>query len=161
MDKLTIKEVAPYLPYGLNYEYINFLKESKREVFDCEFFSLGIFRLDALKLVLRPMDDLIVFIKIGSVEICPIVELAKIVDGSLISNLKIKSDGKNFGIKYLDSDSIETVFCFHTEINSFGIHTPFDNNFHLVSNQLELFQKLFEWHFDVFGLIEMGLAVKL
>lgn len=30
-----------------------------------------------------------------------------------------------------------------------------------VSNQLEMFEKLFELHFDLFGLIEKGLALNI
>jgi hypothetical protein len=36
-----------------------------------------------------------------------------------------------------------------------------DTFFFPIKNQLSLFNKLFEWHFDVFGLIEKDLAINI
>ena len=113
---------------------------------------------------LRPLSDLCEEIEFDGNRIIPIVELAKIAEGGKIEKIKVKSDGQIFGVKYLDSDSIETVLCYHKEIRSFVMHTPgvgrYNDVFHLVSYQLDMFQKLFEWNFDVYGTLNQGTTIK-
>ena len=121
MEKLTIKHLAPYLPYGLKCEW-EYLKAVELQTGNIEYVVLNQF-----KPILRPLSDLTKEFEVakrGNVTPC---------DFWL---------GHNEG----------------TRINHFLRLTATRNYF---DNQLPymVMIKLFQWHFDVFGLIPEGLAI--
>jgi len=82
----------------------------------------------------------------------PIVELAKIEFGD-ISVIETKSKKNISGIRFLDEDSDTCVLAYHYETSSFGAHVErlekTENEFINVYYQLQLFQHLLKWHFDL------------
>ena len=190
MNKLELKHIAPYLPYGLKVKTTNEVSKDKihtPKFIDAELEMIYLkeipFKINQplrechlpyIKPILRPMSDLYREID-GSVGI---VELAKIAG---CKDEEIKSyvlDGQtNYTIPYtfhVDGRvfKLRGEFFFSPKAKSF-LFDYFDNgnesksNFlgdetsyqFGVDNQLELFSYLFEHHFDVFGLIEKGLAI--
>ena len=97
------------------------------------------------KLHLRPMSDLVKKIEVDGKKFVPIIELAKIKWES--KNWRLSSSGL-----YVVENGIMT---FEYTNNTFFINDI------ACTYQLNLFEKLFEWHFDVFGLIDQGLALPL
>jgi len=82
----------------------------------------------------------------------PIVELAKIEFGD-ISVIETKSKKNISGIRFVDEDSDTCVLAYHYETSSFGAHVErlekIKNEFINVYYQIELFQHLLKWHFDL------------
>ena len=58
----------------------------------------------------------------------------------------------------LEIDSHEVVFCSNTQLIKV---IPHDSNqwFYPSDVYQNIYEKLFEWHFDVFNLIEAGIAI--
>lgn len=89
----------------------------------------------------------------------PIVELAKISDLGFHKFIKLKGSEKIIGVKYFDNKGDECVFAFQPESYCFGTHYEQEKEFTLTLNQLQLFEWLFEHHFDVYNWIEAGKAI--
>lgn len=109
--------------------------------------------------ILRPLSDLTKPIKHKGEKFVPIVELAKIAEESNIKILDYKQKDSVFGVKYISEEGIECVFAFHEEGQVFAIHSINDRLFDICMYQLQLFQQLLKWHFDLFGGIESGEAI--
>ncbi len=113
--------------------------------------------------ILRPMSDLYKPC-LGNGKI-PIVELAKIavLNQNNCDDLCWEIDRS---YEYVTAIKREYRYCFgYDNIGTFWInkediydkyYTDID-----INSQLELFQKLYEWHFDIHGLIEQGLAIDI
>lgn len=150
MEKLELKHLAPYLPYGLKviipyHQEKGIMNLSKLSKYKCWLDNGGSIHLwqeqyiDKIKPILRPLSDLTKEIEHNGERFVP-KELLREISGAF----KPTDDIKNtFNICIVDG----TV----TRFSALCVHV----------NQLELFQKLFEWHFDVFGLIDKGLAIDI
>jgi hypothetical protein len=128
-----------------------------------------------LKPILRPLSDISKEIEVDGEKFIPIFELAKISnfkhDFKRIVNengtLVLYSDVSKH--PELDHPGLVHFFEMDTEDCDFdyGFESlgqdgeVFDTFFFPIKNQLSLFNKLFEWHFDVFGLIEKDLAINI
>lgn len=130
---------------------------------------------DYFKPILRPLSDISKEIEVNGEKFIPIFELAK------ISNFKhdFKRIVNENGTIVLYSDvskhpeldhpglvhffEMDTEDCdFDYGFESLGQDGEVcDTFFFPIKNQLSLFNKLFEWHFDVFGLLEKGLAIDI
>lgn len=152
--KLTLENIAYYLPYGLKAELqtaINF-----GEIYEVTGLNSDIVKLDGLeywnhlfeiKPLLRPMSQLTQKITIEGKECIPIVELAKIA----FPNVEWEAN-RSLKISYKDRYMFEywnDSFCFWDGDGKKG----------RVPNQLQLFQWLYKNKFDVFGLCDAGLAL--
>jgi len=131
MDKLELKHLAPYLPYGLKmseYEYDLVLNTNNHpnHCYDLEY-SIK----EQIKPILRPLSDLDKYIP-------------KLIEMNLQEDDKFTlmsiQESFNFKDGLIDSEQLDA------EIGGL-------NNW--VVNQLN------EWHFDVFGLIPKGLAIDI
>ncbi|MGE4412910.1 MAG: hypothetical protein AB7E45_04335 [Candidatus Caldatribacteriota bacterium] len=109
--------------------------------------------------ILRPLSDLTKEIEHKGEKFVPIVELAKIAEESNIKILDYKQKDSVFGVKYISEEGIECVFAFHEEGQAFAIHSINDRLFDICMYQLQLFQQVVKWHFDLFGGIESGEAI--
>ena len=109
--------------------------------------------------IVRPLSDLIKEIEHQGDKFVPIVELAKIAEESNIKILDYKQKDSVFGVKYISEEGIECVFAFHEEGQVFAIYSINDRLFDNCMYQLQLFQQLLKWHFDLFGGIESGEAI--
>lgn len=182
-QKLELKHIAGYLPYGLKVEHIDYDYSDKVEnkvvdvIFlakDCIGFSDGAdyyFHPEdmddynpSIKPLIRPMSDLYKpCLEDGKI---PIVELAKIAGNHFtdykISNItKPHSDIFICGVKWYDEgDECYYVFGWD-DVNGFGFHNYDTKEILFVPHQIQLFEKLYQWHFDIHGLIEKNLALDM
>ena len=169
--KLELKHLAAYLPYGFTF---------KSEM-DKPFDEVGInpiwtaegaikmfgdyclttkdnndaYSLKTCKPILRPLSQLTQEIEHNGEKFVPIVELAKIhVDyGKNDSNLKVDytfSRQDNVSITWNHASCTEPLLSDDLFIMTERIE----------QNRFWVIQKLLEWHFDIFGLIENNLAIE-
>ena len=107
------------------------------------------------KPILRPLSDLTKEIEHKGETFIPIVELARMAwKEPLINKFKI-----NNGTLWYNFDGDEYYFEFRPNKGFlFARMTPYES-FMPIDNQLGLFQKLIEWHFDIADLISKGEAI--
>lgn len=149
MKKLTIKELAPYLPFGLKWmpiivnryhlnDYWDYIREGHKT-------EMGLFQVEKIlecilndpndphkraihaKPILRPLSDLTKEIEVNGEKFVPnkfLCDKSKLAIGCHIRN-------------------------WNSNVNSIESMPVYDYN------------KLLEWHFDVFSLIEDGLAIDI
>lgn len=151
MEKLELKHLAPYFAYGLNFKakekgmywkYPNHMNEGF--IFEFDIFDTpkklsigrdGFTWLDQLLYdsnpILRQLSDLTKEIEVNGEKFVP-------RDTDLLGKYEILVIGGKFDF-FDGMGSNENIF-----------DLPY-----------EAFEKLFEWHFDVFGLIEAGLAIDI
>jgi len=132
---MELKHLAAYLPYGVKVTKADWGKILKM---DCDGTTLNCVGIDFVlhtnaKLALRPLSDLTKEIEDKGKKFVPIEKL-KDLDGEYF----IHYDGLN---AWIDDKC------------SLGLYE--------VTRTNELIQKLLEWKFDVFGLIEKGEAIDI
>lgn len=171
MEKLELQHLAPYLPYELRMKYDNnFLSPSER-LLDIENYN---FLTGLAKPILRPLSDLTKEISHDGEKFVPIIELYKIARGrykdsivkywELLSSNSIKVEMEGhlnyiFSLVYSDCD-MRLGIGFNFELYSTDLRNDNPSNIVVQCCNI-LIEKLFEWHFDVFGLIEQGLAIDI
>ncbi len=181
--KLEIKHLAPYLPYSLQTAYKN--SNNKWKVNELTTQNLvSILISDVDKPVLRPLSCLIEEIEVDSKKFIPLKKIheldetnsfdktnnfykIKFVDKVIsIKNNKYPSlEREDFCLKYL----VETTnigdyiysFTYNPELRRFGKRNDTSKAVLGIGFQLDMFNKLFEWHIDVFDLIPKGLAIDI
>jgi hypothetical protein len=160
-------------PYTLSDVIIKFLNEKSDEP------------IQNIKLILHPLSDLTKEIEHNGEKFVPMVKLLHLYETNhfhenenlkcVIFDLsKIIScehnkyeliNREDFTVKYLvPTSNLGTLiysFTYDPEIRRFACRDETRRMSLGVGHQLDLFQKLFEWHFDVFGLIEQGLAIDI
>lgn len=191
MEKLELKHIAPYLPYGLKIQcewnadgfggkvisevttFFGSVIYFKPKIITVQTVSNDII-LDRAemsdpdtKLLLRPLSDLIKPLPSGEI---PLVELAKIegrVDTSdpnyLLSELKNPSIYAA-GVKFkIENDDDDNKWDVFGYDTRYGFGRHFRPSLEQSSacNQLQLFEYLYANMFDIHGLIEKGLAVNI
>ena len=142
--KLELKHLAPYLPYGLKMKLLNFPFDGHIRILelDCGHDFHFYLQNNYVRPFLRPLSDLTKEIEVNGERFVPII--------------KLNSDClPDFGFNGMDF-----TFTFEGDMSSDGGYS-FERTTQVASNQYLLFQKLAEWHFDIFGLIEAGLAIDL
>lgn len=183
--ELELKHLAPYLPYGLKFEHVEYdysdkvnhnitkmesLSADLITFEDCSDYYFDADNCDGYNPtvvpLLLPMSSLYTEMEDGKV---PIVELAKICYQKAGYNA-IVEDGKCYVVNNQNAKIYR--FCYDQSHKSFYSMTLFvtsewrakvvrycEDRDTGVHNQLDLFIYLFENHFDVFGLIDKGLAL--
>lgn len=148
--KLEIKHLSPYFPYKLQW-----YREGFPTIEQTDFNTNADYSKKDLKPLLLPLSALTEQLPDGSV---PIVEL---MDKSFNTNWAkteyIYTDsGKNeWWVAFKDQNS-----CFGYNSDKQGFYSINGNGRDLyVHKQLQLFEYLFANQFDVFGLIDAGLAI--
>ena len=151
MEKLTIKELAPYLPYGLK------VLSERGTVYELDVYynmmGSGIEKRDlysvlenGMKPILRPLSQLTEEIEHNGKKFVPIDEIRKMSDVPYSKSFRFEEDGFKF-----------TTQLMHSE---YGNHQWLDYDFYS-NNQYEMYNKLFEWHFDTANLLGRGLALPI
>jgi hypothetical protein len=172
--KLTTRELAPYLPHGLSVKYRLIGRHSahKESILEGRMLdSLAIYQY--VKPLLRPLSQLTEEIEHNGEEFVPIRELFQMAYMSVYDC--------SFGGDFIDDVSLDEHLALKAkEILDLPPSSPAERNYYygftvelpnqflmsvngvyLTIPNFTMYQKLFEWHFDVFGLIEAGLAVEL
>jgi hypothetical protein len=169
---LTMKEIAPYLPYGLKVQaqdteeiMLLFGLSGKDTAECCHLMDIDMVRLlpinteqtefiqEYVKPVLRPLSDLTKEIEHNGQRFIPIVDLLKIKHkGWVIEKLNTRYEEIDFEINY---NYAKAHFRFMATLS---IDVWLKN---LGMQDYWIVEKLTEWHFDVFGLIEKSLAIDI
>jgi hypothetical protein len=177
--KLELKHLAPYLPYGLkmineksgsiieiqgayeNTESADIVIMSKN---GCNSHSLSIW---PFKPILRPLSDLTdkSFIEhLTRKAINQIWGYASESDFDVLEDVHYYDEGNGYGIKCICEG---WIIGFTVEFNrQKDFFLTIRNNEeqegrYLILDKLELFNWLFSHHFDIFGLIDAGLAIDI
>lgn len=171
--QITIEQLAGYLPYNLRLNVFNSdgemsscrLKEGTIFIY-CEGGPSGFIndhRPDDIKPYLRPLSSLTKEIMHNGETFVPLVEIG--ISLGLNTLEKFEEDGV---VEYGWSEKgyeDASYYCFGWDFKAknFGIfyeeYKP-NNSLHIVGG-IDQIQKLFYWHFDVFGLIDSGLALPI
>lgn len=167
MEKLELKHIAPYLPYGVKCEILNYKSDYVGEQYGIitgyywyagephyMFKDRNVAGKDStlFKPFLRPLSQLTQEIEHNGEKFTPIVELLKI---KYKDKLVEDKNSRYNDIEYSNEGYARAWFKIRAQLN---IMIP---DFNIDQLPYFLFQKLIEWHFDVFGLIDKGLAVEL
>lgn len=129
--ELTSKRLAPYLPYRLNTDK-GILSLLEVNYCECKKAMLATrFSIESIKPILRPISDITKEIEVNGEKFVPI---DFIVDNFHISIAK---------------NSPKDEFLIDCKIGS------------VLKHSYNIIQKLLEWHFDIFGLIEQDLAISI
>lgn len=169
--ELELKHLAPYLPYGLkihkdnnnkdnNNYWIMTMWEGSPITKDIYIHISTIFIRDNIfKPILRPLSDLIKSITIDEETFIPLIELNSIRGVETeAAKYQVWDDGPGFDMWHC-TWAPDYQLSFEKQTMSFYTKSPYNCND--ISPQLDMFQKLFEWQFDVFGLIDAGLAIDI
>jgi hypothetical protein len=160
--KLELKHLAGYLPYGLGIYSETYGIKSIMTISgnggDNPSDSIESVLSGKFKPLLRPLSSLVKEIEVNGERFVPIVELAKLAffkteGAELCGNFARLEDGYSFHF----SNNTDGV-CFSCRKGYDGKRWDYNC---FVPNQLVLFQKLYEWHFDIYGLIDKGLAIAI
>lgn len=167
--ELELKHLAPYLPYNLKCQVTD---KRKRKIAtlgglyndgNCVFHDTiesekGFKRI---KPILLPMSSLYTEMEDGTVHICELAKIATSDIKSLHNMSWIVEGGKDkYAAGRIEYDEItfdyDGVGAFWINRQDVYDHSYSDIDIH---SQIDLFTYLFEHHFDVFGLIDKGLAL--
>ena len=162
--KLELKHLAPYLPYGLKIkcDYYNTYGSHICEIKELSIRYYYQIMRGKSKPILRPLSDLVEYVD------CPDVMGEKIIPISALLDISLGLDwshsdylewgqGKNeWWVGFKDKPC--SYFGYNSDNGSF-YYVDKHNNHQSVKKQVDLFQKLYEWHFDVHSLIDAGLAI--
>lgn len=153
--KLELKNIAPYLPYGLNLMFeksgriINMqscYNEGSLHITDSNegnTYNLSIWNFNP---ILRPLSQLTEIIEHNGEKFVPIERLTESENGVTLSKYR------------LDNGETNTVLITYKLMGD--TFTDFvTNRGNVNSTRYEYVVKLLEWHFDVFNLIENNLAI--
>lgn len=157
-EKLELKHLAPYLPYGLKVEFdyetlIGELKSlcSFRNTCSLMFRTLwDDIHFDEIKPIHRPLSDLTKEIENNGERFVPIAELLK-----LKYPYERNYDSK-YGLITIDGEGYPKAF--YTYRANFDIMI---NPYNIRELHYWIVEKLLSWHFDLYGLIESGLAIDI
>jgi len=133
--------------------------------------------IEYFKPILRPLSDLTKKIEVNGEKFVPILELYKMrtqhmtdkIDKYYVENdtaiLKLEElttpDGNISFIHYfeIDIESERVHFSICTETVDNIKDEIIEERFGFIGNEFNMLQKLYEWHFDIHGLIEQNLAI--
>lgn len=156
MEKLELKHLAPYLPYGLRSADLYIKDFGLTSPLIAEIVPSNILKFTdgssrALP-IFYPLCDLDKEIKHNDKKFIPLVELLKIKH----KNWYEKYNGTRYG--EIGVDEKKAWFEFQATLS---VRVNFYGNSIFDYPEYWIMEKLFEWHFDVFGLITKGLAVDI
>jgi len=136
MDKLELKHLAPYLPYGLKVKIWGKIKTMTIfSSFDENEIGISSVIVDSMKPILHPLSDLTKEIEHNREKFVPI-EIINRINSRWSINAGIFNERVSKNLNIIHTEPIGSL--------------PY-----------WICQKLFEWHFDVGGLIEKGLAIDM
>lgn len=176
IKKLEIKHIAPYLPYGLKWYHSNKDGTHPITLYNANTIISAVNNQN-YKIVLRPMSDLYKEIngEVGIVELFKLYETRVfdtdkkydvVFDAPIISYEWVKYDtikSEEGILRYLRKTSnmgdLVHSFRYDPELRRFSMYDDTNRRPLAIAYQLELFSYLFANHYDIFGLLEQGLAI--
>lgn len=161
-EQLTIEHLAPYLPYMVQMYWEDF-KGDKLPSYTLKPEDIRQVLEFQNKPILRPLSDLTKEIEHNGEIFIPIELIGKlfIEKGGFYEGFfgwDLPTGGDDYQDYYLTIEQKEENLWMNTWCGR-----PDENGYEIESHVLEYtaFFQLIKWHFDVFGLIEKGLAINL
>lgn len=169
--KLELKNLAPYLPYSLKF-YVDMFEftegNSKPEM---RLLTMGNDVTMCLKYgkpILRPLSDLTKETLHNGEKVIPLIEIAKIISFYEIEKIESYSKSGDAVIYFIDSKGFKRgvdIFLSPEGYLQYNFYTRnekwAEDWTSLRIDHLRVTNQLLEWHFDVFGLIDAGLAIDI
>lgn len=154
--KLELKHLAAYLPYSVNLKsndgrLLSVMTGIQYPYIECTLEHNIANHFSNFSLILRPLADLTKEIEVNREKFIPIHRLKQ--GGTDIVDFYVE----NGNYSCYDNEGHETFYdskrmcffnCYRGDLREF-------------QEQYNAFQKLLEWHFDIFSLIDAGLAVDI
>jgi len=173
--ELTTKHLAAYLPYGLKVSNsINFadfgICQNTTELLQGYSFGNVItdkdeFGIEYCILHLRPLSDLTKEITINGETFVPMLELLKIAindfddnEGEINAGMITEWELHDLNITAYLNEELVCKLLYNKSKIKFTFISPQDLWW---SCSYSLMEKLLEWHFDIFGLLENNLAINI
>lgn len=156
-DFLDLKKIVAYLPYELRlFNKKNRQIETLKALNESGTLYTGSFFNDwnhiyNFKPILRPLSDLIKEIELNGEKFVPMVELAKIHGMQINGEIFLFSNNTFYEINIDNKKFLQ----YHLK------YKKFEHYGYCKQYELEMFEKLREWHLDIYGLIENGLAISI
>lgn len=175
--ELTLEHLSGYLPYGLKAEMLDYKSDYVGRQYDV---IIGVHQwskngdwclltdggskpsFNHIKPILRPLTDLTKEIEVNGEKFVPIIELAKISEKRFSKLIECEENESGYFVGFIGTDEQRFSFVYFHKTKSFLLHSSITTsigNSVYPANQLEMFNKLYEWHFDIHNLIEQGLAI--
>jgi hypothetical protein len=159
--KIELNRLAGYLPYGLriDYGYSN-PKNNTRYNFKLNGTNISkVLNFEEFRPILRPLSDLTKEIEVDGERFVPMKELVRIMHPSKEFRFLETSFSKNVqSVKYKYHSGRNTV-CDTINIYTEELNGGSKYCFNIVNTDYWIIQKFYEWHFDIHGLLEKGLAI--
>ena len=168
MKTIPLEYLQSYLCHNIEIEVERLIYPQRKDII-----TLGVNNIDLckktkiykLKPLLRPLSQLYQEIEHKGKKFVPIIELLKLGgyrnfdDNAYFNFTSLKFEIWNKCLIFKHSEN-KIVFEFlGGSFNLFKIEPKYE--IFKAANQLEMFQKLYEWHFDIHGLIEKNLAIDI
>jgi len=175
-NKITLEELAPYLPYGLKCQF------STGTIFEMGLFNnyrgqgIETRTIDQcldMKPLVHPLSQLTQEIEYNGQRFVPILELANMnyyTKCNLIPKFDFVAHSTRrlmCGIKGRDLSTCQFVLDRFDSNGgrkniAFNMYVDYEHGTHRETfADLEMIKKLHEWHFDIYGLIERDLALPI
>lgn len=160
IEKLELRHICGYLPWGLRADvnskiFLNPTLIGLRKIFaDFNYYGSNIsFEIEKVKPLLLPLSALTEPLEDGTV---PAIEIAKLCDnGHNHSISKIKT---YTGLIIVSTDICDYVENVTIRI-SHGISVEMGGSYVTITTAQRIFEYLYSKHFDIYGLIDSGLAI--
>ena len=165
-EKLTLEHLAPYLPYELKVK----TKYDIDELSMCNsegaylMYKYDLYPLSSFKPLLHPLSKLTQEIEYNGEKFVPILKVLEILKIYLVSykllenSIDLILDPKKHRANTRTKENRQVRFWFDN-FNGIGFYCS-NMRLFLYKDIYGAIKKLFEWHIDVFGLIEKGLAIE-
>ena len=166
METLTIKELATYLPYELKIKNIHPNINGFINTLDCillhrmfNWETENTLNIKWNKPILHPLSDLTKPITHNGETFVPMEKLCNDFCNRTPCNPEF---GTSKILMHADNGGgLKWWFVYHRNKMTFELSDDNRDMSNHTIPQYEMFQKLFEWHFDVFGLIPRNLAIDI
>lgn len=166
METLTIKELATYLPYELKFITNGGMVMTMDSItIGCAIHFKETNRMDYfhffphIKPLLHPLSDLTKPITHNGETFVPMEKLCNDFCNRTPCNPEF---GTSKILMHADNGGgLKWWFVYHRNKMTFELSDDNRDMSNHTIPQYEMFQKLFEWHFDVFGLIPRNLAIDI
>lgn len=156
MENLTIEQLAPYLPYDLKVKLIS----DNRNYKVGNIYTLSIQLLhdkfknhtnnDIFKPILHDLSSLTKEITVDGETFIPMVKLCNDFCGRIPCNPEF---GKSKILMHADNGGgLKWWFVYHRNTMTFELSDDNKDMANYTIPQYKMFQKLFEWHFNVFNI---------
>lgn len=173
---LELKHLSAYLPYGVECYLMGHTDENENPISerilgsydnDIVYVTLNCDDYDEYNnadvlLILRPLSDLVNEIEQNGERFVPLLKIFDSLNlfdcGDRISFTKWNVDDESVSI--IDEDKFDREHVFTIYNNNQVVAYSIDNE-NVIINTYSIIQMLLSWHFDIFGLIDAGLAIDI